>query len=102
MVVLQEREPDASDSEELSELEMQDEGNKDAARALLRVKQKLDGYEEGEMRSLQGQVLAVSPTYRLRVEAYFCSYKHSKATLPVGFRISHLKLLSVIFFHRLF
>ncbi|CAM6085267.1 unnamed protein product [Calypogeia fissa] len=32
------------------------EGNKDAARALFRVKQKLDGYEEGEMRSLQGQV----------------------------------------------
>jgi hypothetical protein len=35
---------------------MQAEGNQDAARALLRVKQKLDGYEEGEMRSLQGQV----------------------------------------------
>ncbi|XP_072965614.1 serine/threonine-protein kinase ATM isoform X2 [Typha angustifolia] len=32
------------------------EGNKDAARATLRVKQKLDGYEEGEMRSVQGQV----------------------------------------------
>nr|XP_027123123.1 serine/threonine-protein kinase ATM isoform X2 [Coffea arabica] len=32
------------------------EGNKDAARALLRVKQKLDGYEEGEMRSVRGQV----------------------------------------------
>lgn len=32
------------------------EGNKDAARALLRVKQKLDGYEEGEMRSIHGQV----------------------------------------------
>lgn len=32
------------------------EGNKDAERALFRVKQKLDGYEEGEMRSLQGQV----------------------------------------------
>ncbi|KAJ1684822.1 hypothetical protein LUZ63_016212 [Rhynchospora breviuscula] len=32
------------------------EGNKDAARASLRVKQKLDGYEEGEMRSIQGQV----------------------------------------------
>ncbi|KAJ1282905.1 hypothetical protein BS78_03G087400 [Paspalum vaginatum] len=27
------------------------EGNKDAARAILRVKQKLDGYEDGEMRS---------------------------------------------------
>ena len=33
------------------------EGNKDAARAILRVKQKLDGYEDGEMRSVQGQVL---------------------------------------------
>lgn len=32
------------------------EGNKDAARALLRVKQKLDGYEDGEMRSINGQV----------------------------------------------
>ena len=34
------------------------EGNKDAARAILRVKQKLDGYEDGEMRSVQGQVLS--------------------------------------------
>lgn len=33
------------------------EGNKDAARALMRVKQKLDGYEEGEMRSVHGQVI---------------------------------------------
>lgn len=33
------------------------EGNKDAARALLRVKQKLDGYEGGEMRSIHGQVI---------------------------------------------
>lgn len=32
------------------------EGNKDAARALLRVKQKLDGYEEGDLRSVHGQV----------------------------------------------
>lgn len=36
------------------------EGNKDAARALLRVKQKLDGYEEGEMRSVHGQVNFIS------------------------------------------
>lgn len=36
------------------------EGNKDAARALLRVKQKLDGYEEGEMRSVHGQVISNS------------------------------------------
>lgn len=54
--------PDAEDSEGLRQLEMQAEGNKDAARALLRVKQKLDGYEEGEMRSLQGQVqIILSP-----------------------------------------
>lgn len=33
------------------------EGNQDAARALLRVKQKLDGYENGDLRSLQGQVI---------------------------------------------
>ncbi|KAI4341400.1 hypothetical protein MLD38_026129 [Melastoma candidum] len=32
------------------------EGNKDAARALMRVKQKLDGYEDGELRSIHGQV----------------------------------------------
>ena len=32
------------------------EGNEDATRALLRVKQKLDGYEEGELRSVEGQV----------------------------------------------
>ncbi|XP_045816356.1 serine/threonine-protein kinase ATM isoform X4 [Trifolium pratense] len=40
----------------LEEPENQYEGNKDAARALLRVKQKLDGYEDGEMRSTHGQV----------------------------------------------
>lgn len=34
------------------------EGNKDAARALFRVKQKLDGYEDAEMRSVQGQVFS--------------------------------------------
>lgn len=33
------------------------EGNKDAARALMRVKQKLDGYEGGEMKSEHGQVI---------------------------------------------
>lgn len=32
------------------------QGNKDATRALLRVKQKLDGYEDGELRSIHGQV----------------------------------------------
>ena len=32
------------------------EGNRDAARALMRVKQKLDGYEGGDIRSVQGQV----------------------------------------------
>lgn len=44
------------ESEGIHDADMQAEGNQDAARALLRVKQKLDGYEEGEMRSLQGQV----------------------------------------------
>lgn len=34
-----------------------DEGNKDAARATLRIKEKLDGYEAGEIRSVQGQVI---------------------------------------------
>lgn len=34
----------------------ENEGNKDAERALMRVKQKLDGYEGGEMRSVHGQV----------------------------------------------
>ncbi|PWA32851.1 hypothetical protein CTI12_AA618830 [Artemisia annua] len=38
----------------LEDSEGQYEGNKDAARALLRVMQKLDGYEEGEMRSVHG------------------------------------------------
>ena len=33
-----------------------EEGNLDAERALMRVKQKLDGYESGELRSVQGQV----------------------------------------------
>lgn len=36
------------------------QGNKDAARALLRVKQKLDGYEDGEMRSIHGQVFLLT------------------------------------------
>ncbi|GLJ18554.1 hypothetical protein SUGI_0330040 [Cryptomeria japonica] len=48
-----------SDDDYTSDVESPDdetEGNKDAARALMRVKQKLDGYEEGEMRSIQGQV----------------------------------------------
>lgn len=40
----------------LEDSEEEYEGNKDAARALMRVKQKLDGYEEGEMRSVHGQV----------------------------------------------
>lgn len=53
--VLQETEDDLETSLEDSEEEY--EGNKDAARALMRVKQKLDGYEEGEMRSVHGQVM---------------------------------------------
>ncbi|XP_078431049.1 serine/Threonine-kinase ATM-like protein isoform X2 [Wolffia australiana] len=49
------------ESEEDTESSLEDsqdgwEGNKDAARALFRVKQKLDGYEDAEMRSVQGQV----------------------------------------------
>lgn len=36
------------------------EGNKDATRAMMRVKQKLDGYEDGEMRSVNGQVITIS------------------------------------------
>ena len=32
------------------------DGNLDAERALMRVKQKLDGYEDGELRSIMGQV----------------------------------------------
>ncbi|KAK9073522.1 hypothetical protein SSX86_007846 [Deinandra increscens subsp. villosa] len=53
-----ERQKDTDDDLEasLEDSEAEYEGNKDAARALLRVKQKLDGYEEGEMRSVHGQV----------------------------------------------
>ncbi|MCO5564110.1 hypothetical protein L7F22_017766 [Adiantum nelumboides] len=41
--------------EDIADLESSGE-NKDAARALMRVKQKLDGYEGGDMRSIEGQV----------------------------------------------
>lgn len=44
------------DGVNLEGLQEEFEGNKDAARALMRVKQKLDGYEGGEMRSIHGQV----------------------------------------------
>ncbi|EXB28723.1 Serine/threonine-protein kinase ATM [Morus notabilis] len=52
------RQKETEDDPETSSEDSQDdyEGNKDAARALMRVKQKLDGYEEGEMRSVHGQV----------------------------------------------
>ncbi|XP_059644264.1 serine/threonine-protein kinase ATM [Cornus florida] len=40
----------------LEDSEDEYEGNQDATRALMRVKQKLDGYEDGEMRSVHGQV----------------------------------------------
>ncbi|CAK7328913.1 unnamed protein product [Dovyalis caffra] len=40
----------------LEDTQDQHEGNKDAERALMRVRQKLDGYEEGELRSVHGQV----------------------------------------------
>jgi hypothetical protein len=49
---LEELDDSSSDTNTIIEMEQ----NKDAARALFRVKQKLDGYEEGEMRSLKGQV----------------------------------------------
>ncbi|XP_071734165.1 serine/threonine-protein kinase ATM [Rutidosis leptorrhynchoides] len=53
-----ERQKETDDDLETSLEDSEDEyeGNKDAARALLRVRQKLDGYEEGEMRSVHGQV----------------------------------------------
>jgi ataxia telangiectasia mutated family protein len=41
----------------LEDSQDQHEGNKDAARALMRARQKLDGYEEGELRSVHGQVI---------------------------------------------
>ena len=44
------------DGVNLEGLQEEFEGNKDAARALMRVKQKLDGYEGGEMRSIHGKV----------------------------------------------
>ncbi|XP_056686258.1 serine/threonine-protein kinase ATM isoform X2 [Spinacia oleracea] len=52
------RQKETEDDLETSWEDSQDEceGNKDAARALMRVKQKLDGYEDGEMRSVHGQV----------------------------------------------
>ncbi|XP_054822231.1 serine/threonine-protein kinase ATM-like isoform X2 [Prosopis cineraria] len=52
------RQKETDDDLDTTFLEPQDdhEGNKDATRALLRVKQKLDGYEEGEMRSVHGQI----------------------------------------------
>lgn len=52
------RQKETYDDLETSFEDSQDEyeGNKDATRALMRVKQKLDGYEEGEMRSVHGQV----------------------------------------------
>ena len=34
------------------------EGNKDATHALMLVKQKLYGYDEGEMRNVRGQVIS--------------------------------------------
>ena len=39
----------------LEDLQEEYKGNEDAASALLCVKQKLDGFEEGEMRSVHGQ-----------------------------------------------
>eukprot|EP01018_Ginkgo_biloba_P024682 Gb_40159 [translate_table: standard] len=50
------KETDEEETSDMESSEDENEGNKDATRALMRVKQKLDGYEEGEMRSIQGQV----------------------------------------------
>ncbi|KAF3511456.1 hypothetical protein F2Q69_00005633 [Brassica cretica] len=49
------KETEDYDGVNLEGLQEEFEGNKDAARALMRVKQKLDGYEGGEMRSIHGQ-----------------------------------------------
>ncbi|CAH2064912.1 unnamed protein product [Thlaspi arvense] len=49
------KESEDDDGMNLEGLQEEFEGNKDAARALMRVKQKLDGYEGGEMRSIHGQ-----------------------------------------------
>ncbi|XP_034214644.1 serine/threonine-protein kinase ATM isoform X13 [Prunus dulcis] len=59
------RQKETDDDLNLSLEGLQDgyEGNKDAARALMRVKQKLDGYEEGEMRSIHGQVILECHSY---------------------------------------
>lgn len=49
-------ETDEDETSDVESPEDENEGNKDATRALMRVKQKLEGYEEGEMRSIQGHV----------------------------------------------
>lgn len=54
------------------------EGNKDAARALMRVKQKLDGYEEGEMRSIHGQVISKCHSYIDPIHLKFIVYMMNK------------------------
>lgn len=59
----------------LEEPQNEYEGNKDAARALLRVKQKLDGYEDGEMRSIHGQVFLRYIPCQISIDyAYFFSF----------------------------
>jgi ataxia telangiectasia mutated family protein len=50
------KETDEDETSDVESPEDENEGNKDATRALMRVKQKLEGYEEGEMRSIQGHV----------------------------------------------
>ncbi|KAI0497772.1 hypothetical protein KFK09_021007 [Dendrobium nobile] len=50
------QETDDNSDSSLENSEDASEGNRDAARSILRVKQKLDGYEDGEMRSVSGQV----------------------------------------------
>lgn len=72
LVLYQETDDDLETSLEGSQDDY--EGNKDAARALMRVKQKLDGYEEGEMRSVHGQVFTFSTQHN------YATYKRSNTT----------------------
>ncbi|KAF7141007.1 hypothetical protein RHSIM_Rhsim06G0124500 [Rhododendron simsii] len=55
-------------------------GNKDVARALMRVKQKLDGYEEGEMRSVHRQARLESENSRNQETQVF-EYRQSRRRL---------------------
>lgn len=77
----QETEDDLETSWEDSQDEC--EGNKDAARALMRVKQKLDGYEDGEMRSVHGQVNLLGINWHSWSSWFFLIHKLSSLTFTV-------------------